>query len=110
MSATAMQNPPRTDDATNRRLWRLVGPVVVGGGMAGLWALWHVADYGNIAIWMIALTLLMVGSGFVVIEIRVRSILTLSTPTTAVLTVAAAFLPAPMVILSALCGLFINQL
>jgi diguanylate cyclase (GGDEF)-like protein len=110
MSATAMQNPPRTDDATNRRLWRLVGPVVVGGAIAGLWALWHVADYGNIAIWMIALILLMVGSGFVVIEIRVRSILTLSTPTTAVLTVAAAFLPAPMVILSALCGLFINQL
>nr|WP_229834192.1 bifunctional diguanylate cyclase/phosphodiesterase [Dactylosporangium sucinum] len=110
MSADAMQNQPRTDDATNRRLWRLVGPVVVGGTAAGLWSLWHVADYGNVALVMIIPIALMVASGFAVIEIRVRSTLTFGAPTAAVLTVATAFLPPPMVILSALCGWFVNQL
>ncbi|GAA0724827.1 hypothetical protein GCM10010199_34760 [Dactylosporangium roseum] len=110
MSADAMQNQPRTDDATNRRLWRLVGPVVVGGAVVGLWSLWHVADYGNVAFYMIAPIAAMVASGFVLIEIRVRSIVTSGAPTAAVSAVASAFLPPPMVVLSALCGWFIHQL
>ena len=42
-----MQRPLGTDDATNRRLWRLVGPVVVGAGIAVIAALWLIKGYGG---------------------------------------------------------------
>ncbi|WP_432982514.1 putative bifunctional diguanylate cyclase/phosphodiesterase [Dactylosporangium sp. CA-233914] len=105
-----MQNPPRTDDATNRRLWRLVGPVVVGGGAAAFWALWTIPSHSEQFLAMALLVVAMIGAGFTFIEIRVRSTWFATTPTTALLTVAAVFLPAAPMILGALCGMFLSLL
>jgi diguanylate cyclase (GGDEF)-like protein len=110
MGLTAMQSSPRTDDATNRRLWRLVGPVVVGGSAAGLWALWHIADYSGLFAETSILVLVLIGNGFTSIEIRVRSTSTVTTPTTAVVTVAAVFLPAAPMIVGTFCGMILTLL
>ncbi|MER7002993.1 bifunctional diguanylate cyclase/phosphodiesterase [Dactylosporangium sp. NPDC000555] len=105
-----MQKQPRTDDATNRRLWRLVGPVVVGGAGAAIWALWHISDHSRLAGAMAVLTVVLIGNGFANVEVRIRSTSTLITPTTAVLTLAAVFLPPPPVILGTACGTFLHLL
>ncbi|MEU7865694.1 bifunctional diguanylate cyclase/phosphodiesterase [Dactylosporangium sp. NPDC049140] len=105
-----MQKTPRVDDATNRRLWRLVGPVVVGGALAALWGLWGVASRPAEFAGLAVLTLVLVGRGFVTMEIRIRSVSDVITPTTAVITLAAVFLPAPEMILGTACGTFLSHL
>ncbi|MEV6931607.1 bifunctional diguanylate cyclase/phosphodiesterase [Dactylosporangium sp. NPDC051485] len=105
-----MQTRPRTDDATNRRPWRLVGPVVVGGAGVGLWALGHITDHEQQFLPMLALILVMIGNGFVVIRVRVRSTTIETSPTTAIITVGAAFLPAAPLILGTLCGKLLQML
>ncbi|MGI5246277.1 putative bifunctional diguanylate cyclase/phosphodiesterase [Dactylosporangium sp. CA-139066] len=99
-----MQSQPRTDDATNRRPWRLVGPVVVGGSIFGLWGLWNITNYGRLFLPMLALTAVMIGNGYLTIRIRVRSTNFDTSPTSAILVVAAALLPPAPIILGALCG------
>jgi len=106
MKPGPMNTQPRTDDATNRRLWRLVGPVVVGGSLIALWGLWSLSATPMPAglIGMAALTLVLVGNGFTTIQVRIRSTSDKFTPTTAVITLAAVFLPAPEMILGTVCG------
>jgi diguanylate cyclase (GGDEF)-like protein len=99
-----MQKNPRTDDATNRRLWRLVGPVVVAGSGAGLWALWSIALHPQQVAALAVLIAVLIGNGFTVIQLRIRSASDFITPTTAVLTLAAVFLPPPEMILGTACG------
>ncbi|MFI5913864.1 putative bifunctional diguanylate cyclase/phosphodiesterase [Dactylosporangium sp. NPDC051541] len=105
-----MQTTPRTDDATNRRLWCLVGPVVVGGSAAALWALWSISTRQAQFTGMAVLTLVVIGNFFTVIEIRIRSVKEGIHPITAVITLAAVFLPAAEMILGAACGLFLSLL
>ncbi|HTJ40017.1 MAG TPA: bifunctional diguanylate cyclase/phosphodiesterase [Dactylosporangium sp.] len=105
-----MQSQPRTDDATNQRPWRLVGPVVVGGAGLGLWALWNITGYGELFLPMLALAIVLIGNGFVTIRVRVRSTGISITPATAIIVVAAAFLPAPPLILGTICGKLLSLL
>ncbi|GAA3280423.1 EAL domain-containing protein [Dactylosporangium vinaceum] len=105
-----MQTTPRTDDATNRRLWRLVGPVVVGGSASALWALWSISTRPAQVTGLAVLTLVVIGNFFTVIEVRIRSARDGIHPITAVITLAAVFLPAAEMILGAACGLFLSLL
>ncbi|MER7276854.1 bifunctional diguanylate cyclase/phosphodiesterase [Dactylosporangium sp. NPDC000244] len=105
-----MQKTPRTDDATNRRLWRLVGPVVVGGSAAVLTALSSFAEHPTAVAGLAVLAIVLVGNGFAVIDVRIRSVSDGIVPTTAVITLAAVFLPAPAMILGTACGAFLSQL
>ncbi|GAA1547672.1 hypothetical protein GCM10009827_079980 [Dactylosporangium maewongense] len=104
-----MQRPIGTDDATNRRLWRLVGPVVVGAGIAVLAALWLITDYGSLALFLPLPTVLVLGCRYLRISIRIRSANTGSTPVSAVIIATAVFLPPPFVILSVAIGKIVDQ-
>ncbi|WP_327007258.1 bifunctional diguanylate cyclase/phosphodiesterase [Dactylosporangium sp. NBC_01737] len=105
-----MQRPLGTDDATNRRLWRLVGPVVVGAGIAVIAALWLIRGYGSLMLVLPLPTVLVIGCGYMRIQMRIRSTLHGWTPVSAVITLAAVFLPAPLVILSVAVGKITDQL
>ncbi|MEV0569733.1 EAL domain-containing protein [Dactylosporangium sp. NPDC050588] len=104
-----MQRPIGTDDATNRRLWRLVGPVVVGAGIAVIAALWLITDYGGLALFLPLPTVLVLGCRYLRISIRIRSANTGSTPVSAVIIATAVFLPPPFVILSVAIGKIVDQ-
>ncbi|MGI5179917.1 putative bifunctional diguanylate cyclase/phosphodiesterase [Dactylosporangium sp. CA-152071] len=104
-----MQRPIGTDDATNRRLWRLVGPVVVGAGIAVIAALWLITDYGSLALFLPLPTVLVLGCRYLRISIRIRSANTGSTPVSAVIIATAVFLPPPFVILSVAIGKIVDQ-
>src|SRR5512139_4082738 len=105
-----MQRPMGTDDATNRRLWRLVGPVVVGAGVAVAVALWLTKDYGSLVLFLPLPTVLVTICGYMRIQMRIRSAIHGSSPVSAVIIVAAVFLPAPFVILSVAIGKLADQL
>lgn len=105
-----MQRPMGTDDATNRRLWRLVGPVVVGAGVAVAVALWLIKNYGSLTLFLPLPTVLVTICGYMRIQMRIRSAIHGSSPVSAVIIVAAVFLPAPFVILSIAVGKLADQL
>ncbi len=105
-----MQRPIGTDDATNWRLWRLVGPVVVGAGVAILAALWLIKDLGSVAFFLPLPTVLVLGCGYLRIWIRVRSVTIRVTPISAVIIMTSVFLPLPLLVLSVAVGKLTDQL
>ncbi|MEV0131249.1 bifunctional diguanylate cyclase/phosphodiesterase [Dactylosporangium sp. NPDC050688] len=105
-----MQRPLGSDDATNRRLWRLVGPVVVGAGLAVAGALWLIKDQGSLTLLLPLPTLLVASGRYMRVQMRIRSALHVSTPVSAVIIAAAVFLPPSLVILSIAIGKLTDQL
>src|SRR5688500_17566139 len=100
----------RNDDATNRQLWLLVGPVVVCALCAIVWASLRLTDAGIYLLPAVLIAVLVAAANLLHINVRVGATLIGFAPTSAAVLVGITLIKPEWLILAVSLGLLVAKL